>query len=96
MFFNCIADGSGLTSPFFIRSVTIRFTTSSYTWLTSVELLGIQSITSLLQFLGEFGILKYVLKGAGPYIRNMDNVDLFSDLYSIIAKKENDIIHTYT
>ena len=52
-----------------------------------MELLGIQSITSLLEFLGEFGILKYVLKGAGPYIRNTDNVDLFSDLYSIIAKK---------
>ena len=87
IFFNCVANGSGLTSPFFIRSVTIHFTTSSYTWLTSVELLGIQSITSLLQFLGEFGILKYVLKGAGPYIRNMDNVDLFSDLYNCQKKK---------
>lgn len=59
-----------------------------------MELLGIQSITSLLQFLGEFGILKYLLKGAGPYIRNMDNIDLFSDLYSIIAKKRyNSHIH---
>ena len=37
-----------------------------------------------------------MLKGEGPYIRNMDNVDLFSDLYSIIAKKKTDIIHTYT